>query len=178
MLESLRDWQDRATAFRQEASAILATHESSTKRLITLDDTRKKLTFLSLRQDELFREALSSVEHGIHRAAHVLAWAAFIDYLEEKLASDGLVRVFKERPDWAKYSDIETLREKACDYDLIEVAKKVGLLTQQVKKVLHGLLSKRNECAHPSSYKPGLNESLGYISELLSRIEKLAPRKL
>ena len=43
---------------------------------------------------------------------------------------------------------------------------------------LHGLLTRRNECAHPSTYLPGLNETLGYIAETLNRIEYLQPRSL
>jgi hypothetical protein len=40
-------------------------------------------------------------------------------------------------------------------------------------KALHGLLNRRNECAHPSEYFPDLNQTLGYVSELFSRIEWL-----
>ena len=39
-------------------------------------------------------------------------------------------------------------------------------------KSLHGLLSKRNECAHPSDYEPEFSETIGYVSELLNRIKK------
>ena len=45
--------------------------------------------------------------------------------------------------------------------------------TKKEMKAFHGLLAKRNECAHPTSFYPGLNESLGYVSELLKRIETL-----
>lgn len=42
-------------------------------------------------------------------------------------------------------------------------------------KALHGLLNRRNECAHPSEYFPDLNETLGYIGELFKRIKQLQP---
>ena len=44
-------------------------------------------------------------------------------------------------------------------------------------KALHGLLNRRNECAHPSDYFPDLNETLGYLSELFQRIEYLERRR-
>lgn len=56
---------------------------------------------------------------------------------------------------------------------MIECAFKIGLLNKNTVKNLKGLLAKRNECAHPSVYKPGLNDTLGYIDELLKRIELL-----
>jgi hypothetical protein len=40
-------------------------------------------------------------------------------------------------------------------------------------RTLHGLLSRRNECAHPSEYFPDLNMTLGYISDLIDRIKRL-----
>jgi hypothetical protein len=45
-------------------------------------------------------------------------------------------------------------------------------------KALHGLLNKRNECAHPSDFYPDMNGSLGYISELLSRVATLQTKTL
>jgi len=51
-------------------------------------------------------------------------------------------------------------------------------LTKSEMKALHGLLNKRNECAHPSEYFPDLNETLGYISELLNRIRKIRERNI
>jgi hypothetical protein len=40
-----------------------------------------------------------------------------------------------------------------------------------------GLLARRHECAHPSSYTPNLNQSLGYVSELLERAGKMISKK-
>uniref|UniRef100_UPI001C5BCF17 hypothetical protein n=1 Tax=Archaeoglobus fulgidus TaxID=2234 RepID=UPI001C5BCF17 len=62
------------------------------------------------------------------------------------------------------------------DFQIFEAAKDVGILNKSDMKTLQGLLSKRNECAHPSDYFPDLNETLGYISELLKRIKILQMR--
>lgn len=63
------------------------------------------------------------------------------------------------------------------DFQLIEAARKLGLCTKTFMKALHGLLNKRNECAHPSDFFPDLNEALGYLSEIFKRIETLNARR-
>ncbi|MDH5696591.1 MAG: hypothetical protein OEZ00_08365, partial [Dehalococcoidia bacterium] len=83
-----------------------------------------------------------------------------------------LAKIKAARPKWS-ISSIEDLREQATEHQLIEVCRKVKLLSKNEEKALLGLLNKRNECAHPSNYDPGLNETLGFISELLSRINTL-----
>ena len=172
MLEILQDLLSRVHAFENEAHLILARHEAAVSRVITLEDTYRTLTGLSLRQDELLREALKCVENRLFKAAHVMAWAGFMDYWEEKMMSEYLAKIKAARPKWS-ISSIEDLREQATEYQLIEVCREVKLLSKNEGKALLGLLNKRNECAHPSNYDPGLNETLGFISELLSRINTL-----
>jgi hypothetical protein len=170
--ELARMYGRKARTFEDEAHQILSKHESAQSRIVTLDQTRIRLLVLSLDQDELFQQALACIERGIFRAAHVMAWAGFIDFLGGKLSSD-LVKVMAVRPGWGKYRTIEEIRENVPESQLVEAARDVALLSKSETKTLLGLLSKRNECAHPSSYRPGLNESLGYVSELLNRIEQL-----
>ena len=154
---------------------ILAVHETAPSRIVLLEDTYKRLGTLSLRQDELVRQALRCIENELFRAAHVMAWAGFMDFVEEKLSSDGLKKLHALRPAW-KASSVEELRESVVEYQLIEAARDLGLCTKTEGKALHGLLNKRNECAHPSNYFPSLNESLGYVSEVLQRIGQMQPK--
>jgi len=177
-VEIVRRFRRKAHAFEDEAHQILSIHESSPSRIVSVDETRRRLDVLSLQQDELFHQALACTERGIFRAAHVMAWAGFMDFLEQKLASDGLVKVKSKRTEWSKYGTIEEIRENVPEFQLIEASRDVGLLSKSEAKILLGLLSKRNECAHPSGHEPGLNESLGYISDLLSRIERLCAKSL
>ena len=107
-----------------------------------------------------------------------MAWAAFMDFLERKLASDGLKKIRDVRPGWSRHQSIEELREEVTEHALIEAARDAGLIRKSEMKSLHGLLAKRNECAHPSGYRPGMNEAIGYVAELLSRIEQLQGRSL
>lgn len=173
----LTDLLAKVQAFEREAHGILAVHEAAPSRLVFLEDTYKKLGALTLRQDDLLRQALRCIESELYRAAHVMAWAAFMDFLEEKLAGDGLVKLRKLRPAW-KASSVEELRENVVEHQLLEAARELGLCGKTEAKAFHGLLSKRNECAHPSNYFPTMNETLGYVAEVLNRIGHLQTKSL
>lgn len=160
-------------SFKAEAHALLAPYGSTPSRVVRLDQARKQLASLSLLQKELFDQALTCIEVGVFRAAHVMAWAAFIDYLESRIGGIGLPRIHAVRPAWSKYGTVEELRENLPEYQIIEALRDVGLLGKSEAKTLQGLLSKRNECAHPGAFTPDANESIGYVSELLARIRAL-----
>jgi hypothetical protein len=102
MIDLVNGLLQQISAFKRDAHTILAKHESSVSRIVALDETRERLDNLSLRQDDLFRQSLTCIEHEIYRAAHVMAWAAFVDCMEEKLASDGLAKVKAKRAKWTK----------------------------------------------------------------------------
>ena len=178
-LEAVRIVQERVAAFEADAHSILQKHESATRsRVMTVDASRRKLKGLSLRQDELLQEALDCIEHGLFRAAHVSAWQAFMDFLEEKLESDGLAKVHYHRPGWVKFKTMDDIRDEISEFQIIEVAHLVNLISKGQKKSLHGMLSTRNECAHPSAYRPSASEAIGYVSGLISRIEQMQPKTL
>lgn len=177
--EVVRFIREQVAGFEADAHTILGRHEASSKsRVITLDQSRRKLQGLSLRQQDLLVEALDCVEHGLFRAAHVSAWQAFMDLLQEKLASDGLVKVKAARIGWAKFATMDDLREEISEFQFVEVAKAVALVSRGEMKTLHGMLSTRTQCAHPSQYRPGLNEALGYVSDLISRMGQLQTKTL
>lgn len=162
----------RLANFEADAKAILATHEASGARVITLEDSYARLTGLSLAQDELFRESLRAVQNELYRAAHVLAWAGFIDFLHNLITNKKNLGPLKAaRPNWS-VADAEDLRAFS-DFQVIEAAKEAGVYSAQTMRMLHGWLGRRNECAHPSAYFPDLNMALGYISDLIDRISRL-----
>jgi len=164
--------------FEQKAHALLAVHESASQsRVVVLDQTYGSLGALNLKQDDLMKQALRCIEAGLYRAAHVMAWAAFMDFLEEKYQSDGLLKLRAARTAW-KGKNIEEMREYVNEYQLVEASQVLGLSTKNEVKALLGLLNKRNECAHPSNYYPQLNDTLGYMSEILQRIKTLQPKSI
>lgn len=175
MMNTLQHWVQKAKAFTVDAHAILGKHEGSPSRIVLLEESYRLLTSLTLKQDDLMRQALRCLENELYRAAHVMAWAAFMDFFEEKLASDGFVKLRAVRPEWV-FTSIEDMREKIPEYQLIDASRDMTLCRKNEVKALWGLLNKRNECAHPSDFYPGLNETLGYMSELLNRIGTLRSR--
>jgi hypothetical protein len=165
----------RVIAARDDAKRILALHEASAARIVVLEDTYRVLGRLSLDQDDLFRQALRAAEHGLFRSAIIMAWAGFMDYAEERLGADGFKAVNARYQAW-KISDIDDLRDKINDFQVIDALYAVKLCSKGAKKSLHGLLSTRNECAHPSDFYPVLNDSLGFISQLLQRVQTMGPK--
>jgi hypothetical protein len=170
--EAVRRVLRRVAGLEAEAKAILSTHEASSSRLVTLEGSYADLSGLSLAQDELFRESLRAVETGLYRAVHVLAWAGFVDFLHEMLANDHQAPLSAARPKW-RITGPEDLREWS-EFGVVEAGKDAGVYNKTTMKALHGLLNRRNECAHPSEYFPDLNETLGYVGELFKRIKQLS----
>ncbi len=166
----------RIGRFEREAHALFSAFETAPSRVILLAETRKQIGILNLKQTELLEEAVSAIEHGLYRPAIVMAWAAFMDFVQEKMTADGFGRLHQLRPAWTKLTTLHELREGQTEFAMLDAARDLKLLGKGEHKSLHGLLSKRNESAHPSGYKPGLNEALGYISELLNRIPTISQR--
>ncbi len=171
MQEKIPDIVRRISALQATGKRLVAKHEAAASRVITIEDTYQTLAGLTLLQDELFRESLRAIEQGLYRAAHVLAWAGLMDYLHELLADKYLAVVQREYSAWNINAAVDF--RDVSDFQVIEAGKKVGAYGKTVMKALHGLLNKRNECGHPSNFYPDLNETLGYVSELLARVKRL-----
>ena len=173
----MQDWLDKVEEFKSAAHKILGVHENSKSRIIALSTSYESLKDLNVKQDDLFRQAFTCLEKECFRAAHVMAWAAFMDFIEEKLFEDGGKKISTIRPAW-KVGSIEDLRENSNEFQIIETLEVIGLCVKSERKALQGLLNKRNECAHPTDYFPGLNDTLGYITELILRVQALKKKSL
>jgi hypothetical protein len=150
----------------------LAKRERSAHRVITLEESFSKLAGLSLKQHELMSEALRCIEHSLYRPAHVAAWTAFVDFLHDWTMEPGRLSALQSaRSKWALSTKADLGLQT--DFALVEALKAAGLIQNNLMKALHGLLNKRNECAHPDEYTPSVNDTLGYLDELMKRIEQL-----
>jgi hypothetical protein len=169
-----REVADWAADTQAELRKLLAKRETSTHRVMTVTESYERLTSLNLKQDKLFREAIQCAEHGLYRSAHVTSFTALMDFVHEWIAADSsrLTVIQTNYPAW-NIRGPEDFRDQK-DYTLFEVLKKQGLISNSMMKALHGLLAKRNECAHPEDYEPGINDTLGYLEEMMKRIAALA----
>ena len=171
----LRDIIARVNSFKGEAHRILSVHEAAPSRVVLLGFTYKRLQNLSLQQDELLRQALRCIETELYRAAHIMAWTALVDVIENILASDGFKKLKAARTKW-NVSSPDELRENYPEFQIVEACKDVGLTSRTEMRILLGFLSKRNLCAHPSSYSPDYNQTLGYVSDIINTIQSIQSR--
>jgi len=172
----LEDVVHRINSFVDEAHRILAVHEAAPSRVVLLDDTYKELQQLSLQQDELLRQALRCVENKLYRASHILAWTALVDLIQNVLSSDGFRKLNAAKTHW-KITSLEQLQDEINEFQLIEACKDVKLVSKTEMRILQGFLGKRNLCAHPSDFFPDLNQTLGYIADILNVIKKIQSRR-
>ena len=169
---SPREVAEWAAAVQEDLTKHLAKREQSTHRVITLEASYVQLTALSLKQDELMREALQCVEAGFYRPAHVAAWAAAIDFCHEwSIVPTRFAKIQAARPKWTLAVQ-EDFHDQT-DHAFFEALKAANLIPKTVMKGFQGLLNRRNECAHPEDYKPTINDTLGYVDELMKRIAGL-----
>lgn len=168
-----REVADWAANTQAELKKLLAKRETSTHRVMTVTESYKMLTKLNIKQDKLLREALQCAEHGLYRSAHVTSFAALMDFVHEWIAADAkrLAIIQTNYPKW-DIKQATDLREQK-DHIVFEVLKKHGMITNATMKALQGLLAKRNECAHPEDYEPSINDTLGYLDEMMKRIAAL-----
>jgi hypothetical protein len=162
----------RVDSFQKEAHEILSVDETSKSRVIILSYTYQNLAELSLQQAELLRQALQCVENVLYRAAHILAWTALMDLVENILASDNFRKLNSVRIKW-NISCLDDLRDNFTEYQIVEACKDLKLATKGEMRMLHGFLGKRNLCAHPSNFRPDFNQTLGYIADILSTMKTL-----
>jgi hypothetical protein len=173
--DELQHFWKQLNEFKKSADALLASHEASKSRTITIEETYETLHKLSIKQDELIKQSLRCIENALYRAAHVLCWAALMDYVEEELGKDSFRTLNSVRPVW-KVKSLEDLRDIGSDFQIIDALRDCGRCSKTEEKALKGLLNKRNECAHPTDYFPDLNQTLGYLSETLNRIATFQKR--
>ena len=108
---TIKDYEERARAFEEEALRIFAKYDSPQARVFSLSSTRRKLSQLSLRQETLFDQAIRCAEFGLPRAAIVVAWSAFVNYYVHKLG-DNVARIHELRPNWVKFRTIDDIVEQ------------------------------------------------------------------
>lgn len=183
MDNTVEEWASKALKFKTRVHNILSTYETSGSRVLNLEKSFKQLSGLSIRQEELVVEALNDIKCGSFRSAYVMSWAAFIDHLEEKIASDGLVKVkaaIGKSPNKyqraLKCGTIEEIREKLKEHEILDLALETGLINGKEQHILIGLLTERNQCGHPTDYKLNQNTTLGYVNRMMQWIETIRDR--
>lgn len=158
---------DSTSTIKRELNRVLENFENSKHRVVTIQEMYLKLDNLSVRQDGLLREATDCIRFKLFRASHVLAWSAMVDLLTE---------IYIKKIDDSK--TFEEVGNEFNDNRLIEQLRANKLIDKQTEKLLKGNLATRDEFAHPSPYDPDLNQSLGYMSQIIARMSYLKNKNL
>jgi len=127
---------------------------------------------IDIAESELMDQARKCVEHDLFLPAHVMAWAAFMDFVFEKLSVD-LDALRNLRPTWHG-ADIREMAESVSERNIVGTLQELGFCSKNQLDRFISLLERRNDCAHPAvGHRPDLDETKGYISELIKRAEPL-----
>ncbi len=164
---SLDGWLQRARLATEEAHEILSKFEQTRSRIVHLDDLLRKLKTLPVDILSYFQESVECLEYDLRRAAIVMAWAGYFHVFSENLYTTHESDIRKMRPKW-KFSDFDELKESRSESAIIDVAKEVKYIKKAFHRILQGHLSTRNQCAHPSTYRPTRNYAIGYVDEVIN----------
>ncbi len=160
----------KLNSFQIENNTTYNEGSSDNTRITTIEKAIKNIESLSILQEELFIQSIHCIKYDLFRVAHVSAWTAFIDFLENSINDKKLEHVFELHDKWRKYKSKDVLIENISEHQFITCLCELRMIKKSEMKSLHGLLAKRNECAHPTTYNPDYNETLGYIAELINRL--------
>lgn len=169
-LQTLEVLSRRAASAGRRARSVLAQHETSTDRVMTLDAT---LTLVGSLPDDVrayFLESVKCLENNLCRPAVVAIWSGFMFLFTQALdeaidKQNGLDDSRRDRRGKGWRPDSETLR----------VAVQRRFIGPQEQKELEWYLTVRNRCAHfDGGPSVTLNQALGIAEALLKRIVSLS----
>lgn len=169
-MDALERLLKRRSNARTAAHTILEDHEASASRVIEFSESFKRLRQLPVDVADYYREALRSLQTGCYRAAIVLAWSGFIYCITEKMVT-GYHKELKSNYGKWKVGSADALLSDVPDAQILEAAKKVGLIDHQTLNIYKGWLSTRNQCAHPTLFEPGRNVALGITDGIISEVD-------
>ena len=117
------------------------------------------------RQD-YFREAICCLKGKLYRSAIVVAWAGYFHVFSGALYNKHETAIRVARPKWS-FKDMPELRDAIGKSHLLIVAKDVKFITKAQLRIYDGQLSERNQCAHPTLYRPSMNAGIGYVDAMI-----------
>ena len=170
-LSGIREWIKRVANTQEVAHQLLAQHERSTSRVIILEQLLNQLSGLPIDVQDYFQEAIFCLEHQFFRAAIVMAWSGHFHVFSESLYQKNENDIRNVRPKW-KFGDLAELKDQVAEAQILDAGREVRFITKAQLRVLQGQLSIRNQCAHPTLYRPSLNSAIGYVDEMLRQTIK------
>lgn len=119
-----------------------------------------------LKDCQYLEEALKVLPVKGYRSAIGAYWNAVVDDLRQKILHRSLDLFNKEMSPKKKIEKYEDFQDHVTEYDLIEGAYKIGVLSWEGKKLMHQARETRNIFyGHPKSSDPGIIKVLNLISD-------------
>jgi len=157
----------RAAAAANDAHKQMAVYESAKgSRIIILDKLLESLSSLPYDVQDYFVEAAKCLENDLLRAAIVLSWSGFFYTASSNLFSKHEQEIRTVRPKWS-FTNFDEFRENNTESSIIDLMKELKVVNKPTWRVYQGQLSHRNQCAHPTLYKPSFNSCLGFVDDML-----------
>jgi hypothetical protein len=164
----LEDWPIRALRARRAAHTALAKHEGAPSRIIFLEDLTKKLSGVPVDVQDYFSEAISCLENKLYRSGIVLGWAGHFHVFSEMffIKHEADIRTARAK---LTFKDLADLKEQMAEAHFLALAKDIKFITKSECRILDGQLSQRNQCAHPTLYRPSMNVAIGYMENMIQQ---------
>lgn len=160
------DWIQRARNAQREANKVLADSGHSKPRIFFLEEVRSKLNGAPIDIQMYFEESLICLRNDLNRPAIVVAWAGYFDVFCQALYDSKEADVRTIRTKWT-FADASEFKEAAPEAQIIDVAKDVGFIRNPQRRMMDGWLSQRNQCAHPTVYRPSPNTAIGFVDSMI-----------
>jgi hypothetical protein len=159
-------WRYRAERAQSEVDEVLSTLGGATARIKSLGLARARLIGAPVDVQEYFDEAIVCLQHQLTRSAIVVSWAGFFSVFCESIMSKSETDLRELRKNW-DFKDSLDLKEKYPEAQIIDAAKEIGLVSNSKRRMLDGWLAQRNQCAHPTVYRPTINVGIGYVGSMI-----------
>lgn len=167
-------WTAKASKARRAAHQALSKHESAASRVVLLEDLAKSLSGTPVDVQDYFSEAIACLEGELYRSGVILAWSGHFHVFSEVCYQQHEADIRAARPKWA-FKDLAELKELAAEAQLLTVAKDVKFISKAQLRILDGQLSQRNQCAHPTLYRPSMNAAIGYVDDMIRQTLSYLP---
>lgn len=169
-LQALEVLSRRAASAGRSARSVLARHETSKDRVMSLE---AMIALVGSLPDDVriyFLEAVRCLEKDLCRPAVVAIWSGFIF-----LFAQALDEAIEEPSDHSASRRVRSRKRWRSDSETLRLAAQRDFIRPQEQKELEGHLAVRNRCAHFSSGPPiTLNQALGIADALLRRVVSLS----
>ena len=168
ILTDIDCWIAKVRKAKHEAHLILSKHETSLSRVVYLEQLTERLSGIPVDIQDYFKESILCLEQTAYRAAIVMSWAGHFHVYAESLLEKSENEIKNKRPKW-HFSNAYELKENYPEAQIIEVAGVVRFTSKAQSRVLNGQLATRNQCAHPTLFKPSLNTTIGYVDQMIQQ---------